>query len=149
MRPTLAAAQLRGSLTQYLTTTYALADEDTRLALERFLGHPETGIFRGPYLRIRTPFHPAADGWRQHLDWLPPFTPHRHQAAAWERLSTLHGPARPTLITTGTGSGKTESFLVPVLDHCRREKARGRAGVKAVLLYPMNALATDQAGRIG
>ncbi|MFB6548826.1 hypothetical protein [Streptomyces sp. NPDC056405] len=46
MRPTLAAAQVRGSLTQYLTTTYALTDGDTRLALERFLGHPETGIFR-------------------------------------------------------------------------------------------------------
>lgn len=59
MRPTLAAAQLRGSLTQYLTTTYALTDEDTRRALERFLEHPETGMFRGPYLRIRTPFHKA------------------------------------------------------------------------------------------
>ncbi|WP_328496996.1 DEAD/DEAH box helicase [Streptomyces sp. NBC_00414] len=149
MRPTLAAAQVRGSLTQYLTTTYALTDSDTRLALERFLGHPESGIFRGPYLRIRTPFHKADDGWRQHLEWVPGFPPYRHQAKAWERLSTLHAPARPTLITTGTGSGKTESFLVPVLDHCRREKARGRNGIKAVLLYPMNALATDQAGRIG
>jgi ATP-dependent helicase YprA (DUF1998 family) len=37
---------------------------------------------------------------------------------------------------------------VPVLDHCRRQKALGRHGVKAVLLYPMNALPTDQAGRI-
>ncbi|NYI03500.1 DEAD/DEAH box helicase [Allostreptomyces psammosilenae] len=149
MRPTLAAAQLRGSLTQYLTTTYALADEDTRAALERFLEDPENGIFRGPYLRIRTPFHTADDGWQRHLEWTPSFTPYRHQARAWERLSTLRGPAQPTLVTTGTGSGKTESFLVPVLDHCRRQKARGRAGVKAVLLYPMNALATDQAGRIG
>ncbi|GGZ30848.1 DEAD/DEAH box helicase [Streptomyces poonensis] len=149
MRPTLAAAQVRGSLTQYLTTTYALSDSDTRLALERFLGHPETGIFRGPYLRIRTPFHKADDGWQRHLEWDPGFPPYRHQAKAWERLSTLRGPARPTLVTTGTGSGKTESFLVPVLDHCRREKARGRRGIKAVLLYPMNALATDQAGRIG
>ncbi|MGW3143268.1 DEAD/DEAH box helicase [Streptomyces sp. NPDC001177] len=149
MRPTLAAAQVRGSLTQYLTTTYALTDSDTRLALERFLGHPETGIFRGPYLRIRTPFHTADDGWRQHLEWAPGFPPYRHQAKAWERLSTLRGPALPSLITTGTGSGKTESFLVPVLDHCRRQKADGRAGIKAVLLYPMNALATDQAGRIG
>ncbi|MFC8664133.1 DEAD/DEAH box helicase [Streptomyces sp. NPDC057199] len=149
MRPTLAAAQVRGSLTQYLTTTYALTDGDTRLALERFLGHPETGIFRGPYLRIRTPFHKADDGWQGHLEWAPGFPPYRHQAKAWERLSTLHAPAQPTLITTGTGSGKTESFLVPVLDHCRREKALGRSGIKAVLLYPMNALATDQAGRIG
>ncbi|MER5182658.1 DEAD/DEAH box helicase [Streptomyces sp. NPDC002896] len=149
MKPTLAAAQLRGSLTQYLTTTYALADEDTRLALERFLGDPETGIFRGPYLRIRTPFHTADDGWQSALEWQPSFTPWRHQAKAWERLSTYKGAAEPTLVTTGTGSGKTESFLIPVLDHCRRQKALGKRGVKAVLLYPMNALATDQAGRIG
>ncbi|GGX39342.1 DEAD/DEAH box helicase [Streptomyces chryseus] len=152
MKPTMAAAQLRGSLTQYLTTTYALADEDTRSALERFLGHPETGIFRGPYLRIRTPFHVADGGWQRDLEWsagFPGFAPWRHQAKAWARLSTLHGPARPTLVTTGTGSGKTESFLIPVLDHCRRQKAEGRSGIKAVLLYPMNALATDQAGRIG
>ncbi|MET9398446.1 DEAD/DEAH box helicase [Kitasatospora sp. NPDC002965] len=149
MRPTLAAAQLRGSLTQYLTTTYALTDEDTRVSLERFLEDPESGIFRGPFLRIRAPFHAADEAWRQHLEWTPGFTPYRHQAKAFERLSTLHGPARPTLITTGTGSGKTESFLVPILDHCRRQRALGRTGVKAVLLYPMNALATDQAGRIG
>ncbi len=69
----MAAAQLRGSLTQYLTTTYALADEDTRGALERFLGHPETGIFRGPYLRIRTPFHVADDGWQRELEGRPAF----------------------------------------------------------------------------
>ncbi|MDT0442868.1 DEAD/DEAH box helicase [Streptomyces johnsoniae] len=151
MKPTLAAAQLRGSLTQYLTTTYALADEDTRAALERFLGAPESGIFRGPYLRIRTPFHLADDGWREDVEWsagFPAYPPWRHQARAWSRLSTLRGPARPTLVTTGTGSGKTESFLVPVLDHCRRRKAEGHGGIKAVLLYPMNALATDQAGRI-
>ncbi|MFI8993821.1 DEAD/DEAH box helicase [Streptomyces sp. NPDC053542] len=149
MKPTLAAAQLRGSLTQYLTTTYALTDDDTRRALERFLGDPDSGIFRGPYLRIRTPFHKADDGWERHLDWRPGFTPWRHQAKAWQRLSTRGGmEAEPTLVTTGTGSGKTESFLVPVLDHCRRQKALGQRGVKAVLLYPMNALATDQAGRI-
>lgn len=151
MRPTLAAEQVRDSLSQYLSTTYALADESTRGALERFLGDAEDGIFRGPYLRIRTPFRAAeGDDWRRHLTWWPrpPFHPHRHQEAAWERLSTLHGPARPTLVTTGTGSGKTESFLVPILDHCRREREAGREGVKAVLLYPMNALATDQAHRI-
>ncbi|MCX5172526.1 hypothetical protein OG616_31465 [Streptomyces antibioticus] len=68
VKPTLGASQLRGSLTQYLTTTYALADEKTRLALEQFLGPPETGIFRGPYLRIRTPFHPTTDGGRRSSD---------------------------------------------------------------------------------
>lgn len=34
------------------------------------------------------------------------------------------------MVTTGTGSGKTESFLYPVLDHCRRERAAGKAGIK-------------------
>ncbi|MEX2970928.1 DEAD/DEAH box helicase [Streptomyces sp. C184] len=153
MRPTLAAEQVRDSLSQYLSTTYALADEGTRRALEQFLGDADDGIFRGPYLRIRTPFRSAEnDDWQRHLTWWPRTkgftTPYRHQERAWERLSTLHGPARPTLVTTGTGSGKTESFLVPVLDHCRRERQAGREGVKAVLLYPMNALATDQAHRI-
>ncbi|MCM2387909.1 DEAD/DEAH box helicase [Streptomyces albipurpureus] len=151
MRPTLAADQVRASLSQYLATTYALADESTRRALEGFLGDADDGIFRGPYLRVRTPFRSAdGDAWQRHLGWWPrDFTPHRHQERAWERLSTLHGPARPTLVTTGTGSGKTESFLIPILDHCRREREAGREGVKAILLYPMNALATDQAHRIG
>ncbi|MFF3905396.1 DEAD/DEAH box helicase [Streptomyces sp. NPDC001848] len=150
MRPTLAAEQVRASLSQYLATTYALADESTRRALQEFLGDPDDGIFRGPYLRIRTPFRTAVDeGWRQHLEWYPEgFRPHRHQALAWQRLSTLHGAAEPTLVTTGTGSGKTESFLIPVLDHCLRARTAGQDGVKALLLYPMNALATDQAQRI-
>ncbi|MEV4380809.1 DEAD/DEAH box helicase [Streptosporangium sp. NPDC049644] len=150
MKPTLAADELQRSLTQYLTTTFALAEKPVRDALERFLNHPEQGIFRGPYLRIRTPFRAADAGWKDHLEWVPPggWTPYRHQAQAFRRLSTLNKAAEPTLITTGTGSGKTESFLIPVLDHCRRRKASGRRGVKAVLLYPMNALATDQAHRL-
>jgi ATP-dependent helicase YprA (DUF1998 family) len=104
-----------------------------REGLERFLNHPTQGIFRGPYLRIRTPFREAEPGWRRQLDWAPAdFKPYRHQAQAFERLSTQRTDARPTLITTGTGSSKTELFLIPVLDHCRRERAKDRVGVKAV-----------------
>ena len=69
MRPTLAADELQRSLTQYLTTTFALAEKPVRDALERFLNHPEQGIFRGPYLRIRTPFRTADAGWKDHLEW--------------------------------------------------------------------------------
>src|SRR5690606_16589654 len=43
---------------------------------------------------------------------------------------------------------KTECFLYPILEHCRQARAEGRAGIKAIILYPMNALATDQAGRV-
>ncbi|WP_026125563.1 DEAD/DEAH box helicase [Nocardiopsis gilva] len=149
MQPTLAAVEIKRNITQYLSTTFALADAPVREGLEAFLNHPTYGIFRGPYLRVRTPFRPADDEWRKSLEWaLAGFAPYLHQARAFQRLSTLHGTAEPTIITTGTGSGKTESFLIPVLDHCRRERARGNVGVKAVLLYPMNALATDQAQRL-
>ena len=48
---------------------------------------------------------------------------------------------------TGTCSGKTESFLFPVLDHPARARAEEHAGVKALLLHSMNALANDQADR--
>ncbi|MEU4564659.1 DEAD/DEAH box helicase [Actinoplanes sp. NPDC023936] len=149
MRPTLAAESLRHTLTQYLTTTFALADTGVREALAGFLNHPEQGIFRGPYLRVRMPFRKVSKRWRSPLTWLPAdFSPYDHQAKAFGRLSTVTGPARPTLVTTGTGSGKTESFLYPILDHCRRARQDGQAGVKAVLLYPMNALATDQTLRL-
>jgi DEAD/DEAH box helicase domain-containing protein len=49
-----------------------------------------------------------------------------------------------TLVATGTGSGKTECFLYPILDHCA---AAAGPGIKAIVIYPMNALATDQARR--
>ncbi|MEU6181035.1 DEAD/DEAH box helicase [Streptomyces coeruleorubidus] len=151
MRPTLAAQTLRDTTVEYLTTTFALAEPDTQDALEAFLTDPADGLFRGPYLRIRRPFRPAADGWQRHLDWRPGgFQPYAHQAEAFARLTSKDGHRpEPTLVTTGTGSGKTESFLIPVLDHCRREREAGKAGIKAVLLYPMNALAGDQAGRLG
>lgn len=51
-----------------------------------------------------------------------------------------------TIISTGTGSGKTESFLVPVLDYCLKHQRA--PGIKAVILYPINALAGDQLRRI-
>jgi ATP-dependent helicase YprA (DUF1998 family) len=152
MRPTLAAQTLRETMVEYLTTTFALAEPDTQDALEAFLTDPADGLFRGPYLRLRRPFRPAADGWQRHLDWYPADfpVPYAHQAEAFARLTSKDGHRpQPTLVTTGTGSGKTESFLIPVLDHCRRAKASGRPGVKAVLLYPMNALAGDQADRLG
>lgn len=69
-----------------------------------------------------------------------------HQARAIDRLrpSRPGGPA-PTLVLSGTGSGKTESFLIPIVDACLRNPG---LGVRAVLIYPMNALANDQLKRL-
>ena len=112
--------------------------------IERFLSERER-LLKGPYISVALPFRQG-----ERHDWFPEiplgFSPYRHQEKAFQRLH----PSSPcnTLVATGTGSGKTECFLLPVLEHCRQQHAQGRKGVKAILIYPMNALASDQARRI-
>jgi len=58
---------------------------------------------------------------------------------------------RNLIVATGTGSGKTETFLLPIFQHLLQEEANGtlhQSGVRALLLYPMNALANDQLKRL-
>ena len=54
------------------------------------------------------------------------------------------------VVTTGTGSGKTETFLLPIFNYLMREKENGSltSGVRALLIYPMNALVNDQIKRM-
>ena len=55
-------------------------------------------------------------------------------------------------MATGTASGKTESFLYPILFDLYRQHLTGELeepGVRALILYPMNALANDQRERLG
>jgi hypothetical protein len=67
-----------------------------------------------------------------------------------ERAVRKARAGRNIVVATGTGSGKTESFLLPILAHLVEEAAAGALGpgVRALLLYPMNALANDQMKRL-
>lgn len=74
--------------------------------------------------------------------------PYEHQLAAWSLLR--ESPPRSLVISSGTSSGKTECFLVPVLDSLARQ-AEGPGiitGVQAILLYPLNALINSQQERL-
>lgn len=76
--------------------------------------------------------------------------PYAHQLTAWRHLAHADKP-RSVLVTSGTGSGKTECFLVPILDHLARKAstAPGRLeGVEAIVLYPLNALIASQEERL-
>ena len=149
MIPSLVAGELRTSIVEYLATTFALSDDKTYEALTEFLLDPEDGIFRGPYLRVRLPFVEAPEDVDHGLRWTPPgFRPYAHQVEAWRRLAGRDVTPKPTVITTGTGSGKSEGFLIPIIDHCIARREAGQTGIKALLLYPMNALVTDQERRI-
>lgn len=71
-----------------------------------------------------------------------------HQDASVRHL--LSPDATPLVVTTGTGSGKTECFLLPVLQNAIEDAAAFKKdGLTAILVYPMNALANDQEERIG
>ena len=76
--------------------------------------------------------------------------PYSHQAKAIEEALTHR---KNLMIATGTGSGKTESFLLPILgklvsEACGTPKSFSTPGVRALLLYPMNALVNDQLARL-
>jgi len=67
-----------------------------------------------------------------------PLRLHRHQQDAVEAARA----GENYVLTTGTGSGKSMTYLVPIVDHVLREGS-GR-GVRAIVVYPMNALANSQ-----
>jgi len=70
--------------------------------------------------------------------------PYKHQVKSWK---TLLSENKSIAVTTGTGSGKTECFMLPVL-HDLYENCRNQEGVNAIFLYPLNALIGSQKKRI-
>ncbi|CRZ16949.1 DEAD/DEAH box helicase [Mycolicibacterium neworleansense] len=69
-----------------------------------------------------------------------PITLHKHQRDAVETART----GKSYVLTTGTGSGKSLAYIVPIVDHVLRLGSNRPKGVKAIIVYPMNALANSQ-----
>jgi len=67
-----------------------------------------------------------------------PMRLHRHQTEAIDAAQS----GDSYVLSTGTGSGKSLSYIVPVVNHVLRHGSGG--GIKAVIIYPMNALANSQ-----
>ena len=75
--------------------------------------------------------------------------PYKHQLNAWQTL--LKPDARSVVITSGTGSGKTECFMVPILQDLISQYEANKqplVGVRALFLYPLNALINSQQERL-
>ncbi|MDD4110381.1 MAG: DEAD/DEAH box helicase [Clostridia bacterium] len=68
--------------------------------------------------------------------------PYKHQIEAWKLALTN----KNFVVATGTGSGKTEAFLMPIINHCILNKL---SGIQAIIVYPLRALAKNQGERIG
>jgi hypothetical protein len=139
----------------YLFTEFRARDEKLRWDLERALDEPQF-LAQDPFFQAHRPFK-SGKRWSD-LGIDPRLarvmekrseseTCFLHQSEAITRL--LSPEAAPLVVTTGTGSGKTECFLLPVIQNAIEDATRYRKnGLTAILVYPMNALANDQEERI-
>ncbi len=159
--PLATTEEIRTTYTRYLRSTLNPRDTDLRDEFAALLESPDNRLTKGPIIQAVPPYlrgksiedlvadgtlHPAIAGLP--TDVFPADRPlYRHQVRAIERVTS----GRNALVATGTGSGKTESFLFPVLDQLLRERDAGtlnQPGIRALFLYPMNALANDQLKRL-
>lgn len=150
MLPLQQSLEVKESVINFIRASYNFKDVRLNEAFYRFINDPRQGLFKGPYVSLKTPFVSDTGSEEIPLTIKPNFPPYLHQLQAFRRLTTFGGhKPQPTLLTTGTGSGKTECFLYPILDYCyERNKYEHKEGIKVIIMYPMNALATDQAKRL-
>jgi hypothetical protein len=153
--------QIRTTYLRYLKTIYPFQNTSLRAS---FWHELETGesLVKGPLLESAPPFVSERSIAQLVTDGIlhPHFERLCSTALPWERPLYLHqeraithvvSEQRNLIVATGTGSGKTESFLIPILNHLLQEEESGtleQPGVRALLLYPMNALANDQLKRL-
>lgn len=142
MNPILLNDEVMQGFRDLLRGTFTMSSPHFKGMLDNFMARPDN-FLKGPWISAGMPFRPGND--EEPFPHVPlGFRPHLHQQIAFDRLGG--DTPKSTLVATGTGSGKTESYLWPILDMCRQRKTQ--PGVKAILIYPMNALAQDQARRI-
>lgn len=154
---------LKKKLIDYIEAQY-FAENDilTNVATELF--EKKEVIYQEPYIEIAKNYNMLNNGFEdcnlstRHKKILNELieqklgvfkTPFSHQVRALEKYYS----GENVLVTTGTGSGKTECFLWPILTDLIYEsnysnKTWEQEGIRALVLYPMNALVSDQLGRL-
>ena len=141
---------------EYLKDTFSFSDKEYQ---EQFVKELDAqSLYKGPYLNVSLPFvttksiNELIDEGKisplfkelNRIDFDQKLW--KHQEESLDKISN----GENVVITTGTGSGKTESFLYPVLNEILRdiEKGNNGPGIRAIFLYPMNALVNDQMDRL-
>lgn len=156
--PLAASSDIEAGYKRYLKTLLAPRDPALAAAFDRAVD--ETSLLtKGPLLELTPPYAPGKSLRELVSEGVlhPDFADlggavsldrplYRHQETAVRKVVA----GRNLVVSTGTGSGKTESFLLPIFNALIAERAAGTLGpgVRALLLYPMNALANDQLKRL-
>ena len=141
---------------EYLKSSFKFNNSKLQKLFEQQLEKED--LFKGPYVDLNLPFQRGmsldemiADGavcksFRRLGDMNFDRPLYSHQEESIRCICS----GRSAIITTGTGSGKTESFLYPILNELMSDVENGNreVGVRAIFLYPMNALVNDQIDRV-
>lgn len=157
--PIVLGEKLRLGVRRYLQAALPVNDRHPRLRrkIEQALDEAQR-LMKGPYVEALSDFtkgpslaglcsgdkpllHPDFSMLAEHDRQVFERPLHRHQS---EALQAIVGRGENIVVATGTGSGKTECFLYPILDDLLKDKDLSRPGVRALLIYPLNALANDQ-----
>ncbi len=145
---------LHQRMRRYLYTALPIHRRFPRLRAEAAAGlEQDASLVRGPYLEALPDF-PKVDSLRDLVaknvlhegfstinSGLFHRPLHKHQGEAIAHIVTNQ---ENVIVATGTGSGKTECFLYPLIDALLKAKVEGKEGIRAILVYPLNALANDQ-----
>ena len=147
------------SFLKYQLTAYPFADARLHNQMRELLNMDrsrQTPLLRGPYISLSRGFKQGAavtnlinEGiFQPHMRTIIPSAISKMYGHQEKALRAIHS-GKTTVISTGTGSGKTECFLYPIISKCLELRDAGEEpGISAVIVYPMNALAEDQLDRI-
>lgn len=156
LNPVRASNNIVSKYIRYLSTIFDIKEKNYKDQFNKELEKPNQ-FSMGPYIDVIDSFEKGrsirqliSDGELsdQMLKINLPLdrTLYKHQELAINKVEK----GRNIVVSTGTGSGKTESFLIPILNHLCRQLGKGElgSGVRALIIYPMNALANDQIERL-
>lgn len=156
LNPIEQSKQIENAYRIYLESSFSFKDADYQKCFEEEL--EKSTLYKGPYLSMSVPFT-SAHSLNELID-IGTVSPlfkklngiNLDQKLYWhqERALELVAKGHSLVVTTGTGSGKTECFLYPLFNEIMKdiEKGKNESGIRAIFLYPMNALVNDQIQRI-
>ena len=141
---------------EYLKSSFHFETKKMQELFEQSL-EKET-LFHGPYVNLILPFQRGktikelidegilCKSFLRLNNTYPNRPLYKHQEESIRKIAKN----RNVVVTTGTGSGKTECFLYPILNDILSEIEKGNdeIGIRAIFLYPMNALVNDQINRL-
>lgn len=148
---------IKEKFSNFLKSIFSIKDIEYNNLYHKKLEEIESKLYKGPFLSSELPFETGEsinqlidiglfDKDFKKIDSLDFDRPcYKHQVNAFRQIKAKNN----VVVTTGTGSGKTECFMLPIIDELIKEvRNNSKPGIRAIFLFPLNALVYDQIERL-